>query len=359
MSTALYEKTKHAIRESIRRGDFAIGDVLPPVEKLARKLPGSNATVRKALVELAREGVVQRIKRKGTIVARQPCLGRVALMLGPDAHLNGLLAEPIYARLHDIGYDVEVVPFAYDARLVEQHCQRLHRQQPARLEFAVVIDPMHPFDPARASIRDAVEAHWRTIQTFPRRVAFALSNEIFDPLTHCVGVDYQLASRLVVEHLLKLGHRRIAVTDTFEGGYTTQSAEACKHLMEIAGGKCWPMPLWNVDPQNARGEHLIASERITAIWTLNDSDAVVAHGRLQRAGVRVPEEVSIIGRNDTPWCVQGPLPLTSLSINPAGVADAIAQVIERTRLADGCVPGTTLVPPNLVPRGSTAPARQS
>jgi hypothetical protein len=134
------------------------------VEQLAVRLPaaGSQATVRKALVELAREGVVRRIKRKGTVV-RSPAAPRAAARWCSAAMPTSTACSPSRstASLHDAGYDVEVVPFATDARLVAIHCQRLTQQHGARLDCAVVINPPHPYDRANADRRESVEAYWQ------------------------------------------------------------------------------------------------------------------------------------------------------------------------------------------------------
>jgi DNA-binding LacI/PurR family transcriptional regulator len=130
--------------------------------------------------------------------------------------------------------------------------------------------------------------------------------------------------------------------------------------MEMAGGSCRTIPIWGQDDAGGAVERMIVTQRVTALWSIHDHDALCAYGRLHRAGLRVPGgDLSIVGRNDTPWATQGPLPLTSVSLNPAGVASAVTEIVERTREARGCVPGTTLVKPHLVVRDSTAPAPAS
>ncbi len=64
----LYARISRTLREEIERGLYKVGDLLPSEEELERRFGASRTTIRNALGELEREGLVLRRRGKGTIV---------------------------------------------------------------------------------------------------------------------------------------------------------------------------------------------------------------------------------------------------------------------------------------------------
>lgn len=65
----LYHKIKNHILGRIESGEFGIGDMLPPESELSTYYGVSRITVKRALLELANEGIIVRRQGKGTFVA--------------------------------------------------------------------------------------------------------------------------------------------------------------------------------------------------------------------------------------------------------------------------------------------------
>jgi DNA-binding LacI/PurR family transcriptional regulator len=347
MSTLLL-KARLNLLQSIRGGEFDVGDVLPAAHELASRMRCSPATMEKALLKLANDGVVRRVKRKGTIVARRPAIGRAGLVLTDDAHFNGLFAEPIYAELKRSGFDVEMIPWAGDSDHLADDCIRLRKQSAA--EFLVMLQPPMWGDESYAHLQ-------KTIESFPHRVGVALNSKRNDPSAHVVSFDHQQSAFDVVQHLLSLGHRTVAVADALDNwSYISETAQACRRLLEIAGAKYVRAPYFGLDAESATA--LVKREGVTAFWTLHDHDALIGMAELGRRGCRVPEDVSIVGRNDTPWSREGATTLSSVSLNPPAVAKAVADVMSKFAAGDESPRGGfTLVRPSLVARGSSQPVR--
>src|SRR5690349_4485700 len=137
--TSLLSKAQLTVLRSIREGEYALGEVLPTAQQLAKRTRCSTATMEKALLKLANDGVVRRVKRKGTIVARRPALGRAGLVLTDDAHFNGLFAEPIYRELKHAGFDIEMLPMAHSADVLRDEVARLREH--SRAEYLVMLQP--------------------------------------------------------------------------------------------------------------------------------------------------------------------------------------------------------------------------
>lgn len=81
-STPLYEQIKHMLREQILNGEIAPGSKVPPEHELCKIFGVSGITVKHALADLARDGLIRRIQGKGTIVDRKMIDGGVNQISG-------------------------------------------------------------------------------------------------------------------------------------------------------------------------------------------------------------------------------------------------------------------------------------
>jgi LacI family transcriptional regulator len=140
--------------------------------------------------------------------------------------------------------------------------------------------------------------------------------------THCsVAVDDRLGGRLALDHLIELGHRRIAfvggpqrigqVRDRHEGA---QASIAAAGLPAEALVDVWTDAL-TVDEGRTAGALIAgmpASTRPTAAFCAND---LVALGLLQGCvslGVGVPDDLAVVGYDDIDFAAAAAVPLTSV-----------------------------------------------
>ena len=171
-----------------------------------------------------------------------------------------------------------------------------------------------------------------------------------------VGVEDRHGARMAVEHLVELGHRRFALL----------TERPAQHLERLAGyrgaieaaGIAWAgVPrfelLANAPEDGLAGarEALAADPRPTALIATTDQLALGALEAAREAGLRVPEELSIVGFDDIPaaaWTQPG---LTTVR-QPLREKGEIAGRM----LAGGANGREVILPVELVLRGSTAPA---
>ncbi|WP_149563388.1 LacI family DNA-binding transcriptional regulator [Streptomyces cacaoi] len=163
----------------------------------------------------------------------------------------------------------------------------------------------------------------------------------------------------VVEHLTGLGHRRIAyVAGPAELHHTRLRRAAFEASLKAAGLR--PCAVLHTDftevAATAATEALLAArERPTAIVYANDSMAVCGTGTAQRAGLRVPADLSVVGYDNLPlgrW-LHPRLTTVDQQVQRVGAAAAralLARVGED--VADAALEGR----PRLVVRESTGPA---
>ena len=99
MTVPLYEQVRRSIADSIARGEYAAGDKLPSEAKLAADLHVNRLTVRRAIEELARAGMVQSRQGSGTYVAAAVVRLPVTQSLTTDS-LVASITEQIAERGH-------------------------------------------------------------------------------------------------------------------------------------------------------------------------------------------------------------------------------------------------------------------
>jgi LacI family transcriptional regulator len=174
--------------------------------------------------------------------------------------------------------------------------------------------------------------------------------------------DDRMGIRLSVEHLLGLGHTRIAHLagpldystgfDRYEGFHETMRAagiEPDPELVLVAEAF--------TESEGARlCEQLLADEReFTAVAAANDLLALGCYDVFAERGVRCPEEVSVMGFNDMPFAARFHPPLTTIHIPHYEIGKAAAQLM-LARLQDGDSPPREIrLEPSLIVRESTAP----
>ena len=193
----------------------------------------------------------------------------------------------------------------------------------------------------------------------------------------CVGVDVEVRGRstgyvtsdnvvggeLAVSHLAQLGHRRIA---TIHGPVHTRPGvdrlRGYRQGLQAAGlafrDEYVTLGDWYVDSGERMASRLLAlAEPPTAIVAASDLMAVGALRAAAASGLRVPDDLSVVGFDDIMLAAHLQPGLTTLRQNKAGLGAAAARaLLDRIALRADPPPVVTL-PVELVVRGSTAPPR--
>lgn len=175
-----------------------------------------------------------------------------------------------------------------------------------------------------------------------------------------VDVDNAAGARLAVEHLIELGHRRIGAITNAPLAYTAASErlEGYRAALRSAGMDFDERLVVEAEFDAASGHRAMTSllERapVTAVFVASDVVALGAFAALHEAGLRCPDDVSIVGFDDIPLAAFFDPPLTTVRI-PAHDLGLAAGSALLDRIAGRPVPARTLLPTELVVRSSTAP----
>jgi DNA-binding LacI/PurR family transcriptional regulator len=160
------------------------------------------------------------------------------------------------------------------------------------------------------------------------------------PYTFAVNVDNVQGARLATEHLIGLGHRRIAyITGPADHSDDLARLEGYREALESSGIAFDPALVVQGDGQVAGGEHawplLLALVRPpTAAFCYNDMTAIGLVLAARRAGRSVPGDLAIVGFDDIPFASYVDPPLTTVA-QPKPEMGKRAMEMVLALLADG------------------------
>lgn len=175
-----------------------------------------------------------------------------------------------------------------------------------------------------------------------------------------LGADELAGARAAAEHLLVLGHRTVHhVAGTAGWAATARRIAGWRGALADAGISAPPVVHGDWSPRSgyeATTELLRrAGTPVTAVFTANDHMAIGAVRAVEQAGLRVPEDVSVVGFDDAPEAEFLSTPLTTVRQDFAEVTRLAVHRLVGT--IEGRPPAERhrLVPTQLVVRESTAP----
>lgn len=176
------------------------------------------------------------------------------------------------------------------------------------------------------------------------------------PRADTVANDDHAGGGIAAQHLLDLGHTRLG----FVGASSAASAERQSGFEQAAAARAsvvtTVLPGEPTEEAGSRALGMLLDEHpdVTAVFAANDVMALGALSELAERGLRVPEDVSVIGYDDTPVAAMRYVGLTSIDDRSVEIGRGAGERL-LARIADPRIAATELlVEPRLVARRTTA-----
>jgi DNA-binding LacI/PurR family transcriptional regulator len=213
-----------------------------------------------------------------------------------------IIASDVEAAAYDANYNVILYNVSMDARRERAYLDSLNDRLVDGLIMVNALDREHTF----ALLADS---HIPTV----------LIDSVATPTLPSVSLDNFQGAYLATKHLIELGHRRIAhicgtpnieISRQRAGGYE-------KALAEYSLSYCQIIPphddRWDYQAGYFAMRHLLDLETPpTAVFTASDEMAIGAYRALAEAGLRVPQDMSIVGFDDINAAAFTTPPLTTI-----------------------------------------------
>ena len=176
-----------------------------------------------------------------------------------------------------------------------------------------------------------------------------------DPRLPNVGMDQEALSRLATEHLIAQGCRLIGHIRNFDSRFRGYQAALQAHGLPVGPELVFQVrDEWSFGHES--GEQAVAEfarrgVALDGIVAQSDQEAMGCVNALENAGRRVPEDVRVIGVDNSPYCAFVRVPLSSVSQNSRLRGQRAAELL--LQAIDGRKVRSISVPPELVVRKST------
>lgn len=341
----LHAKVRETIRTLIMT-EFKDGDKFLSEVALIARLGVSLGTVRHAMVDLAREGLLERCVPQGTFVRKPDHEAWEVRVIMPQA--ESIFLNRLMSKLVSNGEDMQL-----DLRIHQTHrgetpaeIIRLLHGSPSRHRIILLGEVLKP---SRSLYMALAKRGHRVVN-------------VDNLLPGCgdvyVGVDNDIGMKLGMRHLMELGHRRITLLENEPSshGNTRARVQSFRQVAAATGLSHARVVACDDEPheqviRRAVDRVLDAKVRPTALFAVSDLGAWVALKVLAERGIKVPGEVSVLGFDDDS-ASQYMHPALSTLAQPY---DAISRRALELAAADETPSGMVMVPPSLVIRESTGP----
>lgn len=204
------------------------------------------------------------------------------------------------------------------------------------------------------------QLQFETRVQFPKGMHVIVIGPQGDPEVSSLDSDQAGGSTQAVRHLLEAGHRTVHhISGASDSFFAVRRAETWRQVLE-ADGRPVPEVLrgdWSAHSGYLATRRLLdasaPARRPTAIFAANDQMALGAYRALSDVGLRIPEDVSVVGFDDIEEAADFNPPLTTVAQEWDLLGREVLRVANASIL--GAPPQQVLLPTRLVTRESVGP----
>lgn len=306
--------------------------------------PETRERVQRAIAEL---GYRRNSAARALVTRRSGALGVVTTSSAHHGPTSTLLGLESAAR--EVGYYVSVAAIdRFDAGTLRGALEHFLDQG---VEGIAIIAPQ--VDVAEAVAEAAAPVPVVTVTSGPLVEPRAAHARVV-----AVGVDQRDGARAATRHLAELGHRQVVHLAGPQDWFDARERLAGWREACAAAGVAAPDPVevdWSAESGYRQGLRMVEEGLPTAVFAANDQLALGLLRAFWERGLRVPQDVSVVGFDDEAGAAYFVPPLTTVRQDFPALGRSAIDALVRA-LADEDVP-RTLLPATLVVRASSAAPR--
>lgn len=311
-----YLAAKSMLRRRVLSGELGHGQQLQPELDLCRDINLSRTTVRKAIADLVSEGLLERFAGRGTFVnikrtpAQLHLLAFLVCRHSPNvAGAYELLFRGAEIAAAEAGYHLLLVNSQNDQTAAFEQVIRLNELRVA----GTLLVPLQTASPEQ-STANVVAA----LKGANQRVVIVDEFSSDDKTPSVCSQNLEAMDELV-SHVISKGFRRIAFLTSEKTEVVREREAGFRRAMERQGLAIPPeyfLQVAGLDPSR-QGEQevdvfMAMRERPEAIVCLHDLIAMNAIRRATERGLRVPQDLAVVGFDDLPASAVCQPPLTTV-----------------------------------------------
>lgn len=304
-----YQQLKEIIREEISKGKLKPRDQVLPEEKIAERYGVSLGTVRQAMAELVSEGLIYKEQGKGTFVAEKKkkktfTIGLLLTNIGNPFFSQ--IARSIQEKAHLLKYSV--IYYNTNDQLIRE-TESINMLIERRVDGVILVPVLK-------------SGEEKLIQKLKENdILFVyLDRYLNEPASDYIIIDNLSGVRQAMEYLISLGHKKIGCISAQP--FTQVLEQRVKAYKEIVRKNSLPVEDSLVqisDLSDDKGGYDAANKlfstknRPTAIFATNDIIAIGAYKAAKDKGIRIPQDLSLVGFDDIEASSLLEIPLTTIS----------------------------------------------
>lgn len=189
-------------------------------------------------------------------------------------------------------------------------------------------------------------------------IPYLVMNNYFTENINCISIDNEKASIEVVEYLIKLGHKRIA---TIAGDLNTQAGKnrlkgykeaLAKHKIPLRDEYIAIGEFLRTPARHAASKLLHLVNRPTAIFAASDVMALEAIDLAKKEGLKIPEDLSIVGFDDNPIAMYSSVALTTVRQPIVEMGQLGLEILDQIVQGKTKLPSKTILPAKMLVKSS-------
>jgi len=333
VTTRKHSEISDWIRSEIASGAVRPGDRIPSESEICKRFGVSRTSVRLALSNLSREGLLDSRKGIGTFCrSRKPktVVDLALVCFFPSSYIFPRIAAGFDEQTHRLGYHML---FNHSGLKLEREAEIL-RKLKARGVSGIALEPINPGSDDPKSPVDFGKTNYPLIRELrDAGIGIVLLDSDFgDGGFPSIVLDDRRGGDMAARYLWERGHREIGIICSQDHLAKKLRSWGARDFLSAAGAPV--RPDWLVFPETTRGAPQAIEELFSsggplpgAFICTNDEEAVALYRVASRRGLAVPRDISIVSFDNSEYAQLPGLDLTSIDHPGAFIGEKAAQIL--------------------------------